>query len=385
MSYLTLIVYPVLLFVAFYGSTFFRKGLFNQEWTDLRQSKSLQGLAAVCIVCHHTSQQTCASWLASGNIVHGLDAFIRTGFLFVAVFFFWSGFGLYKSFVNKPDYLKGFFRRRIVPVWVPYAVVCPLFTLLRIFLLGEKMSPLYLVTNLTGLTLGYTFGWYVQTIVIFYGLFAMAFGLCSDRKKAAGVIAAGVAVWTVTGLFVDHNDWFLRGEWWYNSVLLFPLGIITAQNEEKLFRFFKKNYTPCLIIAFLSSALLITGAHFAEAYLGYYGETWAPFGLKMEFRLITYLFQALSAVALVWLMMLGAMKIRIGNRVLEFCGNHTLEIYLTHAFPLESLGLLYNYSAESFFFRRPWLLLLAVLVATFVLSVLLKKICRFLLRRKHTV
>ncbi|MCQ2613765.1 MAG: acyltransferase [Treponemataceae bacterium] len=384
MSYITLAVYPVLLFIALFGATFFRKGQFNQEWTNLSQSKSLQGLAAFCIVCHHTSQQTCASWLASGNIVHGLDAFIRTGFLFVAIFFFWSGFGLYKSFANKPDYLKSFFRKRIVPVWLPYAIVCPLFTLLRLFVLDEKMSLPYLITNLTGLTLGYTFGWYVQTILIFYGLFALAFGLCKERKTAVRIIAAGVAVWTVAGLFVDHNDWFLRGEWWYNSVLLFPLGIVFAQNEEKLFCFFRKNYTRCLIIAIASSALLITGAHFSEAYLGYYGETWATFGVKMQFRLITYLFQALSAVALVWLMVLGAMKIRIGNKVLEFCGSHTLEIYLTHAFPLETLGLLYNYSQGSFFFRRPWLLLVAVMAVTFVLSVLLKKICSLLLRRKHT-
>ena len=35
--------------------------------------------------------------------------------------------------------------------------------------------------------------------------------------------------------FVDHqNVWWIRGEWWYNSVILFPLGLLYAKHEEKL-------------------------------------------------------------------------------------------------------------------------------------------------------
>ena len=45
-----------------------------------------------------------------------ISFFREIGILFVGVFFFTSGYGLHRSFSTKPDYLKGFFKRRIFPI-----------------------------------------------------------------------------------------------------------------------------------------------------------------------------------------------------------------------------------------------------------------------------
>ena len=83
---------------------------------SLSQTKELQGFTAVCIVFHHLGQKTCAPWLNPKYIVHGLDFFVPIGYLLVAVFLFCSGYGMYKSYHTKENYLEGFFARRFMPL-----------------------------------------------------------------------------------------------------------------------------------------------------------------------------------------------------------------------------------------------------------------------------
>ena len=70
--------------------------------------------------------------------MHGLDFFLQLGYLFVSVFFFCSGLGLYKSFRTKPDYLKGFFRRRVLPIVIAFYLSEWIYLAIRL-LAGERM------------------------------------------------------------------------------------------------------------------------------------------------------------------------------------------------------------------------------------------------------
>ena len=92
----------------------------NEEYTSLKQTKMLQGIAALGIALHHMGQKTCAPWHPSMYTVHGLDVFVPIGYMLVGLFLFCSGLGLYRSLKSKPDYLKGFFRRRILPIIIAY-------------------------------------------------------------------------------------------------------------------------------------------------------------------------------------------------------------------------------------------------------------------------
>ena len=98
------VFFAILLFKA----KFFTKGTWNDEVLSLNQTKSILGFCAIGIVFHHLAQKTCAPWLNQEVIVHGLDFFLNLGHLFVALFFFYSGFGLFKSLKLKENYLKRF-------------------------------------------------------------------------------------------------------------------------------------------------------------------------------------------------------------------------------------------------------------------------------------
>lgn len=379
MSYITLIVYPILILILFWKSKVIKKSEYNEEWNSVSETKAIQGLIALCIVCHHTAQQTCASWLESRNIVHGLDPFLNIGFMLVAVFFFWSGYGLYKSVTGKSRYLSRFLKKRVLPVWVPYVIVCFLYTLVRLLFLKEKMPIWFIITNLTGITIGYEFGWYVQAIIIFYILFYYSFKKTRFDSDAIMYIWIGVVIWNLLGIIIDHNDYFLRGEWWYNSTLLFPIGITFAKHEEKIFSMIKKWYRVLVPVSVVLLTALIILSRYTDTNMGYYGEyTGVTFETKIIWRVMTYLPQVLAAVMFVFVLILICMKIQFKNAVLDFLGSHTLEIYLTHGFFLQTMAVYYNYHRDSIFYGRPFLLLVFTVILTIPASAGLKRIGRLL-------
>ena len=101
MNYLIYIYYPLLILLILWGCKWFPKGHWNEEALSIKQTKALQGFCAVCIMLHHIGQKTCAPWLPSEVITHGLDAFVPIGYLLVGIFLFCSGFGLYKSYAEN--------------------------------------------------------------------------------------------------------------------------------------------------------------------------------------------------------------------------------------------------------------------------------------------
>ena len=159
--------YFLLSALIFFGAEYAGSGRWNEEYTSLRQTKILQGIAALGIALHHMAQKTCAPWHPQRYMVHGLDPFIPMGYMLVAVFMFCSGLGLYKSFRTKPDYLKGFFRRRILPVIIAFYLSEIIYTVIRLAM-GEKMDAVTVLWYLSGLHMANFNAWYVIVIPFFY-------------------------------------------------------------------------------------------------------------------------------------------------------------------------------------------------------------------------
>ena len=136
--YLFYFLFAVLLF---FGARYAGRGKWHEGFTSLEQSGILKGITVMLVSLHHMGQKTCGSWQPRPFIVHGLDIFVPVGYLFVGVFFFCSGMGLYRSLHSKKDYLKGFARRRIAPLVIAFYLSEIIYTLVRLAM-GEKMSGL---------------------------------------------------------------------------------------------------------------------------------------------------------------------------------------------------------------------------------------------------
>ncbi len=323
------LIYFLLGALLFWGSKCCFKGEWNEEYTSLRQTKMLEGAAALGVVLHDAAQKTCAPWRPSYTIVHGLDPFVEPGYVFVAVFFFCSGLGLYKSVKTKPDYLKGFFRRRMLPVIVAFYLSEWIYLLIRLGM-GEKMGTADILWYLSGLRLANMNAWFMVVLPLFYLFFYLAFRFCRRDGAAIVWVFIGVMLYTVGCAFVDHQDvWWIRGEWWYNSVLLFPLGMLFAKHEGALTGIIRKRYILWLAAGILALIAVWTLSDIAVARWGYYGENWRD-PLRVLHRLGSAASQWLVCIAAVSVCMLLLMKVRFGNRALGWLGKMSMDVYLCH-------------------------------------------------------
>ena len=153
MNNLTYLVYPLLLLLLLWNSKPAGHNDWNEDAFSLRQMKAMQGFFAICIMLHHIGQKTCASWISKEQFVaHGLDFFVPLGYYFVGFFLFCSGYGLMVSLQNKPDYLNGFGRRRILPIVYSYYSTGLIFLIAR-FLMQEPLDGLKVFFYVSGLKL----------------------------------------------------------------------------------------------------------------------------------------------------------------------------------------------------------------------------------------
>ncbi len=363
-----------------WGAKGCRRGQWNSDCTSLGQTKTLEGAAALGVALHHIAQKTCGSWHPRQYIVHGLDVFVDMGYILVAVFFFCSGLGLYKSVRTKPDYLKGFFRRRMLPLVIAFYLSEWLHLGVRA-LMGERMTAADVLWYLSGLRLANMNAWYMVALPLFYLFFWLAFRFCRREGAAIGWVFLGVLAYTVGCAFVDHQDvWWVRGEWWYNSVILFPIGLLFGRHEEALLRRFRRGYPVWLGLSLVGvfAALRLAGA--AVGRWGYYGENWGD-PMKVLHRLGSAGAQWLVCAAVVLACVLVMMKCRFGNRALTWLGKMSLDFYLAHGIFVELFGFSFLDRAKPLYYIRSVPLFLLTVLACGAVSAMLFRRLRMAVTR----
>ena len=343
-------------------------------------------MTALCIALHHIAQKTCGSWHPRQYIVHGLDVFVPIGYLFVSIFLFCSGLGLYKSYKSKPDYLRGFARRRILPLVIAYYLSEVIYLLVRLAM-GQKMDALTVLWYLSGLHMANFNAWYLIVIPFFYLAFWLAFRLCKREGAAIAWVFAFTLLYTLLGASINHqSDWWFCGEWWYNSILLFPLGLLFGKYEARVTAFSRKLYWLLLPLSFAAIFALF---HLSEKVLipmwGYYGENWGDRHLLLH-RLGSAASQWLVCIACVSFCFLFMMKVRLGNRLLALLGRVTLEFYLMHGIFVELFGFSFlDFTKSIHYIRSVPLFLLVVLACAIPATALFHLLWKAVLPRKRAV
>lgn len=380
MDKLVYIFYPILLIVLFWGAKFFGKNSWNDECFSLSQTKALQGFSALCIMFHHIGQKTCAPWLFPQYIVHGLDVFVPTGYLFVGIFLFCSGYGLYKSFKSKPDYLKGFFKRRILPIIIAFYSTGIIFLIVR-YCMGEKISGSQFIYYITGLQLSNPNAWFVIALPIFYLGFYLGFRFCKNEKLALFIPCLVVFVYVLIGTIVDHNNWWMRGQWWYNTAHFFIIGLFFARYEKAVIERIKRHYVLYVLIALISIFVFYNISEYTLAHVSYYGEDFnAKF--KVLRRWICLFSEIASSCSFVFFVFMLGLKIKIGNKLLAFMGTITMEFYLIHGLFIELFGYSFLDIRPSIYYIRNVALLVIIVVACSIPSALLLKRLNHLVKVK---
>jgi peptidoglycan/LPS O-acetylase OafA/YrhL len=223
--------------------------------------------------------------------------------------------------------------------------------------------------------------WYVIVLPFFYMFFYVAFKFIKNDGAALAVVTALVVGYILLGTTINHNDYWIRGEWWYNCVILFPVGMFFAKFEKELIAFFKKTYLVLMPVCVAAVYPVYLWSRKVCNDFGYYGENWGAPDTVLR-RRVSVLSESAICVLFVLAILLLGMKVKIGNKFLKFMGSITLEFYLIHGLYVELCAYNFDGGVKSPFRIHNLLLYVLVVFALGVPSaVLLKKLHNIILRK----
>ncbi len=305
-----------------------KKGEFSEEAWGLDQAKAIQVFAALMIILHH-SVQVITDYGAEPK--GPITIWNSLGILFTSIFFFFSGFGLYKSYKTKEGYLGSFFRKRMPKLLIPFMVTNILYLCTVSY--GRIYETRHVFTSLFGITLLNNNAWFIVELIILYIAFYFCFRKPGSERAALIKLTVFAILLVILSLFLGHDTtavnghWFM-GEWWYNTTLIFILGILIAKNEERIKRVMKEKYRILLPAAIF----LFIGWFFLEELVlnnfGYYQEWKYHPGYPGKF--FTLVMQIVLCGIFIFLLCLINLKVTFRNRILTFLSGISLELYLIH-------------------------------------------------------
>lgn len=342
------------------------------EWNDrplsLVQAKALQGFLALCVVFHHCAQKVFFDDWGPTFSPSGLEVIALIGFALVGYFFFCSGYGLYQSCRKKQDYLHGFLRRRVLPLFLVY-FVCNTIYLVGRLAMGETFDALRLISLLCGLELANPNAWFVVALPIMYLLFYFSKRRCPDEALVTKRLFVGTGTYILAGAAVTmafpgvgrYVAFF--GRWWYNTAVLFPLGYLFGRREADAWAWMRGSYrrqVACSVALFVGIFLLSL-----------------VFSMVFPSVPIAILLESLAAICFTWALLLYSLRGRVRSRLLGFYGGLTLELYLMHGFFVNLFYRpFYDKGTDILTIDNPPVYILLVLACGTALALLFKRVTK---------
>lgn len=327
---------------------FCRPKTFHEAYFSKEQSTCVRGLLSVMVIFHHISQ-------GMDLTIHHYPFFKMSGFLIVALFFFYSGYGLLFSLLHKKDYMKTFIQKRIPSIYIPFVSINFIYIVCQMFLYGTKYSIISFIKGVLGIQLVSGIFWYMWVLLLFYLVFYILFSSFS-LKKAIWYLTFFVGAFIVTLATTKGID-----NYWYISTPAFIAGIWFAHKEKEIVRFIQKNYVLTFVTLFIAVMICIM-------YI---------LGIKIPFgnTIIWYLVNLGITVLLSFLLVTILLKCRLQSSLLSFLGNISLEIYLLHILWIDFFR---NIGVAD---KSPLLYIFLVLECSIILAYLVHKWNQWLLHK----
>lgn len=313
--------YFLLLFILFCGSQRSPKGQFWPDAFSYQSDLPLRGFFMLLIVFHHLSQL-----LAHPG---SLTLLRSSGFLCVSFFFFLSGYGLMKNHLQNPDYFHSYFKRRYTRLLIPF-FLCNLIYLGVNLLFGTSYTPVRFFKCLIGLELVNTHAWFILTLALFYLVFFLIFRYVKDRSLQYVLLLLFQLSYAAYCMQKGTGWELFEGPWWFNSSILFLIGVLLAGFETTVVAFFKKNYGLFLALSAFSFLLFFCVSIYAADEFPYRKQDTSllsPLILSSWFNLC---WQSLTVCAFCLTVSLFTLKIRCSNPCLKLLGKISMELYLIH-------------------------------------------------------
>ncbi|MBR4379771.1 MAG: acyltransferase family protein [Bacteroidaceae bacterium] len=319
----------------------YKKSGFYADYIGKEQCNAFKGIFILLIFYSHITRYMLNNGFVSGTLLDNWFITLSThiGQWVVAVFLFYSGFGVMESLKKKDgDYLHSFPRKRLLTTLLNFDVAVCAFILLS-FVIGNQLSVGRVFLSLIGWESVGNSNWYIFVILVCYIAFYFSYRLKINRW---GLLCLLLVIMLILSQVKEYR--------WYNTILCFPAGVFYSWNikwiEERIY----KRYHVILV----ASIILFLILYFHRA-----------FGIPRLYGL-TY---NLACIFFVITIVLMSMKVRLRNPLLLWFGVSLFPLYIYQRLPM--IGLRHVGGAE-LICAYPFLYVLACLLITMLICYLYK-------------
>lgn len=323
---------------------------FHDDYLAKKKTDSIKGIFILLVFLSHSLRYVSKS----GYPFAGLGDSAYCSFfavltqLTVVMFLFYSGYGVYESFKKKGwDYVKQMPRRRLLTTLLNFDVAVVIYALLCLAL-GITIT---LKDGLIALTAWQCIGldqwgiffmdnWYIFVILLCY-LATYIVLRSQSRKRLFHVV--GIFALCLSGVVALAQS---RGNFWYNTLLCFPLGVLYSAYKEPIEAFLKRYYWAALAVS-----VTLLAAIFA---------LFSTVALPNLYQLPNNIFCMVFAMVVV----ITTMKFGIGNPVLHWLGGHLFPIFIYMRLPM----IFMEYQSPSIISTYPLLFILISLAVTLIIA-----------------
>ncbi len=318
----------------------------NSRYLTQDTCNSYKGFFAIIVLLHHLAQR-----ISPGIII---SDFTGVGYLAVSMFFFFSGFGLQKKNLSDNTYKNGFLLKRIPAILIPYAVMTFIYWLLYA-LLGDvrTISDMWTEFYKWGNPIVW-FSWYVVSILVFYIAFYVLMKIFKQRKFA---MVLGGIIYYIIYLIICRALSF--GPWWYMTSFILVLGILWASWEEEILTFLKKSSFILMPFIWVIFVLVSVNQWNIRNALS---QSWSE-----------VIFCMIMSTLFVLGVILTSARFMFGNKILNFLGNISFELYMVQGAIMLALR------NDYFYIGNDTVWSLAVILCSIIFAFLLNKLFNFML------
>ncbi len=325
---ITLIIYAM---IVFWGARFNPKG--TSDYLAINNTNAVKGIFILMVFMSHFRSYI-GSYGMFGEVYGNFFRFFDQSM--VALFLFYSGYGIMESYKKKGDtYISQMPLKRILATLFRFDCAILLFIAANV-ICRYKMEPQSILLAFTGWEAVGNSNWYIFVILVLYVVSFLAFKLLKGKKDIWPVLLT--AALTAALVVVAHYT-HVKPIHWYDTALIFPLGMLWSLYGNVAAKIFNRN------IFVWSAWILALGVAYLEIK-----------GYSTLFTMAAYIIFTMAFVVI-------TMRITFGNKVLSWCGRYLFEIYILQRLPMMVLG---RYGAAQL---NPLIYFSACVAATVALAV----------------
>lgn len=281
-----------------------RKG-FNADCLAIPTTNAVKGIFILLVFIKHATPYVVNAGYAGGYVFDYVDTHV--GQWIVAMFLFYSGYGIMESIAKKGEaYVNSIPMKRVLTVLVNFAVAVSIFAVVGA-ILGKTYSPMHYLLSLIGWEAVGNSNWYIFVIMLCYLIAYISF--CKSKyihiHVQSAILCFALLTLSVIGLS------FLKPNWWYDTMLCFGAGIFYSIYREKIEGFAKRHYWITLSVLIL----MLVGIHHIPLYAK--GLVYNAF-----------------CIVFCGLIVILSMRVQVNSKALLWCGQNLFPLYIYQRIPM---------------------------------------------------